>query len=47
MAQKHVTTFAKNLLGGGAERIVVNLLQGLPREKFEQDLVLVSAWGPI
>lgn len=46
VAQRRVTTFAKNLLGGGAERIAVNLLQGLPREKFIQDLVLVSAWGP-
>ena len=46
VARRRVTTFAKNLLGGGAERIAVNLLQGLPREKFTQDLVLVSAWGP-
>lgn len=44
--QKRVTTFAKNLLGGGAERVTVNLLEGLPRDNFVQDVVLVSAWGP-
>lgn len=41
-----VTTFVKNLLGGGAERVAVNLLQGLPQERFTQELVLVGAWGP-
>lgn len=41
-----VTTFVKNLLGGGAERVAVNLLQGLPQERFTQELVMVSAWGP-
>ena len=41
-----VTTFVKNLLGGGAERVAVNLLRGLPREVFVQELVIVDAWGP-
>ena len=41
-----VTTFVKNLLGGGAERVAVNLLQGLPRNVFTQELVIVDAWGP-
>ncbi len=41
-----VTTLVKNLLGGGAERVAVNLLQGLPRDVFTQELVLVDAWGP-
>ena len=41
-----VTTFVKNLLGGGAERVAVNLLQGLPQDVFTQELVMVSAWGP-
>ena len=41
-----VTTFVKNLLGGGAERVAVNLLQGLPRDIFSQELVMVDAWGP-
>lgn len=47
MARKPVvTTFVKNLLGGGAERVAVNLLQGLPQNVFDQELVLVGAWGP-
>lgn len=37
--------FSKNLLGGGAERVAVNLLQALPRELFDLELVLVEAWG--
>lgn len=41
-----VTTFVKNLLGGGAERVAVNLLQGLPQDVFQQELITVSAWGP-
>ncbi len=41
-----VTTFVKNLLGGGAERVAVNLLQGLPEHLFTQELVMVDAWGP-
>lgn len=41
-----MTTFVKNLLGGGAERVAVNLLQGLPQDVFDQELVTVSAWGP-
>ncbi len=41
-----VTTFVKNLLGGGAERVAVNLLQGLPQQTFTQELVMVSGWGP-
>ena len=45
-AKRHVTTFAKNLLGGGAERVAVNLLAGLPRDRFTQDLVLVERRGP-
>lgn len=40
-----VTTFVKNLLGGGAERVAVNLLQSLPQELFTQELVMVDAWG--
>lgn len=47
MAEKiRVTTFVKNLLGGGAERVAVNVMQGLPQAEFEQELVLVSGWGP-
>jgi len=47
MAEKLVvTTFVKNLLGGGAERVAVNLLQGLPQDLFTQELVMVDAWGP-
>ncbi len=46
MAKIVVTTFVKNLLGGGAERVAVNLLQGLPRDVFTQELVMVDAWGP-
>ena len=45
-AKPVVTTFVKNLLGGGAERVAVNLLQGLPRDVFAQELVMVDAWGP-
>ena len=45
MAQIVVTTFVKNLLGGGAERVAVNLLQGLPQDVFTQELVMVEAWG--
>ena len=46
MAQIIVTTFVKNLLGGGAERVAVNLLQGLPQDVFTQELVMVEALGP-
>ena len=45
-AKLKVTTFVKNLLGGGAERVAVNLLEGLPRDTFTQELVMVDAWGP-
>jgi glycosyltransferase involved in cell wall biosynthesis len=45
-SKKHIATFVKNLLGGGAERIAVNLTQGLPRDRFTQDLVLAEKYGP-
>lgn len=45
LQRRRVTMFSKNLLGGGAERVAVNLLQALPREAFDLELVLVEAWG--
>jgi glycosyltransferase involved in cell wall biosynthesis len=45
LQRRRVTMFSKNLLGGGAERVAVNLLKALPREVFDLELVLVEAWG--
>lgn len=42
----NIMTFVKDLRGGGAERIAVNVLQGLSNEGFAQQLVLVEAQGP-
>lgn len=43
---KRIASFIPNLHGGGAERIVVNLLKGMLGKGFDLDLVLINADGP-
>jgi glycosyltransferase involved in cell wall biosynthesis len=41
-----LTIFLPSLVGGGAERVVVNLLQGMNPAEIKVDLILASAIGP-
>ncbi len=43
---KHIAFFLPNLHGGGAERVAINLLQGMSEKDLILDLVLASAEGP-
>jgi len=43
---KHVAIFLPSLIGGGAERIMVNLATGLVEQGVKVDLVLANAEGP-
>ena len=43
---KHIAFFIPSMIGGGAERVVVNLLKGMLSENVSLDLVLASATGP-
>jgi glycosyltransferase involved in cell wall biosynthesis len=45
-ARKRVLFLMPNLSGGGAERVIVTLLQHLDRSRFEPHLALVEATGP-
>ena len=45
-SKQRVAVLLSNLEGGGAERVTLNLLKGLSPERFELELVLVSATGP-
>ena len=42
---KHIAFFIPSMVGGGAERVVVNLLKGMLSENVSLDLVLASATG--
>lgn len=42
---KHIAFFIPSMVGGGAERVVVNLLKGMLSENVSLDLVLASASG--
>ena len=44
-SKQRVTVFLSNLEGGGAERVTLNLLKGFSPERFELELVLISATG--
>jgi glycosyltransferase involved in cell wall biosynthesis len=46
MYQKRIAFFLPNLAGGGAERVAVNLLQGMVKRDVPLDLVLANADGP-
>jgi len=46
LARKRVLFLMPNLGGGGAERVIVTLLQYLDRARFEPHLALVEAVGP-
>ncbi|AFZ00160.1 glycosyltransferase [Calothrix sp. PCC 6303] len=46
MAIKKIATFIPNLHGGGAEKIVINLLKGMLKTNVSLDLVLINADGP-
>jgi glycosyltransferase involved in cell wall biosynthesis len=46
MNQKRIAFFIPNLAGGGAERVAVNLLQGMAKRDVPLDLILASAEGP-
>ncbi len=46
MTQKRITFFLDALHGGGAEKAVVNMLQGLSKRDFILDLVLAKIEGP-
>jgi glycosyltransferase involved in cell wall biosynthesis len=46
MNQKRIAFFVPNLAGGGAERVAVNLLQGMVKRDVPLDLILASAEGP-
>jgi glycosyltransferase involved in cell wall biosynthesis len=46
MNQKRIAFFIPNLAGGGAERVAVNLLQGMVKRDVPLDLILASAEGP-
>ncbi|NLK11029.1 MAG: glycosyltransferase [Staphylococcus equorum] len=43
---KKIMFFIPYLLGGGAERVVVNLLKGLDKSKFDIKLVVIDEKGP-
>lgn len=40
----HVAIFLRSLIGGGAERIIVNLAQGFVERGLRVDLLLKSRW---
>lgn len=42
---RHIAFFIPSMVGGGAERVVVNLLKGMLSENVSLDLVLTSATG--
>lgn len=42
-----IAFFLPSLVGGGAERVVVNLAQGITERGFRVDLVLAAAEGPL
>ncbi len=46
MYQKRIAFFLPSLAGGGAERVAVNLLQGMVKRDVPLDLILASAEGP-
>lgn len=46
MNQKRIAFFVPNLAGGGAERVAVNLLQGMAKREVPLDLILANAEGP-
>ncbi len=46
MTKKRITFFLDALHGGGAEKVVVNMLQGLSKKDFILDLVLAKLEGP-
>jgi glycosyltransferase involved in cell wall biosynthesis len=46
MAERKIAFFLPNLAGGGAERIVVNLLKGMQASGVPLDLVVASLEGP-
>ncbi|WP_017304929.1 glycosyltransferase [Spirulina subsalsa] len=46
LEQPDVALFLRYLGGGGAERVMLNLAQGLLDEGLNVDLVLGQAWGP-
>jgi glycosyltransferase involved in cell wall biosynthesis len=46
MSTKRIAFFLPNLHGGGAERVVVNLLKGMLSQDVALDLVLAKAEGP-
>jgi glycosyltransferase involved in cell wall biosynthesis len=46
MTKKRITFFLDALHGGGAEKAVVNMLQGLSKKDFILDLVLAKLEGP-
>jgi glycosyltransferase involved in cell wall biosynthesis len=46
MTKKRITFFQDALRGGGAEKAVVNMLQGLSKKDFILDLVLAKLEGP-
>ena len=46
-ALKRVLFLMPSLVGGGAERVIVTLLQHLDRSRFEPHLALVDAIGPL
>lgn len=47
MNKKHIAFFLPNLHGGGAERITVNLLEGMSSKNISLDLVLADAEGEL
>ncbi len=42
----HIAIFLSNIGGGGAERVMLNLAQGMVQRGIQVDLVLGKAWGP-
>ncbi|MEB3217939.1 MAG: glycosyltransferase [Nostocales cyanobacterium 94392] len=47
MNKQPIAFFLPNLYGGGAERIVINLLEGISAPDISLDLVLADAKGPL
>ncbi len=45
MKKKKILFFLQTLNGGGAERVTVNIIKGLDRDKFEVILLLVNREG--
>ncbi|VEP12683.1 Glycosyl transferase group 1 [Hyella patelloides LEGE 07179] len=42
----HIALFLSYLGGGGAERVMLNLAEGIAKQGIQVDLVLGRAWGP-